>query len=56
MVEASAWMQLNHLVVLDSQVVACPFKMRCLHEKASYKSLANVHVVLAACEVRACTF
>ena len=51
--ETGAGMELNHLVVLDSQVVSSPLQVSHLHEEAGAERLPDVQVVILAGEVRA---
>ena len=51
--KTSAGMQLNHLVVLDSEIVARPLQVSHLHEEAGAERLPDVQVVILAGEVRA---
>lgn len=46
MIQTRRRMQLNDLVILDGQVVACSFQMGNLHEESLHECLANVDVVV----------
>ena len=51
--ETGAGMELNHLVILDSQIVPRPLQVSHLHEEAGAERLPDVQVVILAGEVRA---
>ena len=51
--ETSAGVELDHLVVLHSQVVARPLQVSHLHEEAGAERLPDVQVIILAGEVRA---
>ena len=46
-------MELDHLIVLHSEIVARPLQVRHLHEEAGAERLPDVQVVILAGEVRA---
>ena len=46
-------MELDHLVILDCQVVSGPLQVGHLHEEPSTERLPDVQVVVLACEVSA---
>ena len=51
--KTSAGMELDHLVVLDSEIVSRPLQVSHLHEEAGAERLPDVQVVILAGEVRA---
>ena len=51
--KTGAGVELDHLVVLDSQIVPCPLQVSHLHEEAGAERLPDVQVVILAGEVRA---